>query len=153
MPTEANVVAGLYPFGSYGPAAGVAGAAVSDETDVEAAGAVAAAADGDVSLSASALAGEFGKAPGAVPAVAAGDVTGIDMLGGRFGKPATPAFAAGAPAAARFVDDGEAAGVRPAIATGVGVDWLDGSLGSAERATADASGKASFFQNAHFGPD
>ena len=107
-------------------------------------------------MSASALAGEFGKAPGAVAAVAAGDVTGIDMLGGSVGKPATPAVAAGAagvPAAARLVDDGEAAGVRPAIATGVGVDWLEGSLGSAERATADASGTASFFQNAHFGPD
>ena len=152
----------MYPFGSYGPAAGAAlGDAVSDETEAPAGGAVAAraagaAAFGAVSLSASALAGEFGRAPGAVAAVAAGDVTGIDMLGGRVGKPATPAVApgaAGVPAAARLVDDGEAAGVRPATATGVGVDWLDGNFGSAVRATADASGRASFFQNAHFGPD
>jgi hypothetical protein len=60
----------------------------------------------------------------------------------------------GAFAAARFADDGGAAGVRPATATACGADCADGSVGSAERATADASGAESCFQNAQLcGPD
>jgi hypothetical protein len=55
-------------------------------------------------------------------ATVAEDVTGIDMLGGSAGVPAAAEPAAGEAAAARFVDDGGAAGVRPAIATGCGVD-------------------------------
>jgi len=59
----------------------------------------------------------------------------------------------GAPAAARFVDDGGAAGVRPAIATACGVESAEGSLGVAERATADESfGASSFFHQAKRGP-
>ena len=84
---------------------------------------------------------------------AAVDVAGVDMLGGSGGKPATVEAAAGEPAAARFADDGGAAGVSPAIATGCGVDCAEGNLGSADRATADASGAASCFQNAQVGPD
>jgi hypothetical protein len=61
--------------------------------------------------------------------------------------------ALGAPAAARFVEDGDAAGVRPAIATGWGVDCADGNFGSAERATAEASGAESCFHHAQRGPD
>jgi hypothetical protein len=53
-----------------------------------------------------------------VPAKVADGVTGIDMLGGTGGKPATAGLAAGEFVAARFADDGGAAGVRPAIATG-----------------------------------
>jgi hypothetical protein len=76
------------------------------------------------------------------------DVTGMDMLGGRAGVPATADLAAGEPTAAKFADDGGAAGVRPAMATGCGVDCVDGNVGSADRATADESGAASCFQNA-----
>jgi hypothetical protein len=78
----------------------------------------------------------------------ADDVTGIDMLGGSAGVPATAAAPAGDLAAARFADDGGAAGVKPATATGCGADCAEGSVGSAERATADASGAESCFQNA-----
>jgi hypothetical protein len=60
-----------------------------------------------------------------------------------------------APTAAMLVDDGEAAGVRPATSTGCGVVCADGSCGaSAERATADVSdGAASFFHQAQRGLD
>ena len=84
----------------------------------------------------------------------ADDVTGMDILGGRAGVPATAEAAAGEFAAAKFADDGGAAGVRPAMATGCGADCADGTVGSAERATADASGAESCFQNAQpCGPD
>jgi hypothetical protein len=49
-------------------------------------------------------------------------VKGIDMLAEVAGAPATGVVALGVPAAARFADDGGAAGVKPAIATGCGVD-------------------------------
>jgi len=61
---------------------------------------------------------------------------------------------AGALAAARFADDGETAGVKPATATACGVDCEDGNLGVAERATTDvSSGAVSFFHQAVRGPD
>jgi hypothetical protein len=49
-------------------------------------------------------------------------VTGIDKLGRPAGVPATAELAAGEFIAARFADDGGAAGVKPATATGSGVD-------------------------------
>jgi hypothetical protein len=59
----------------------------------------------------------------------------------------------GVPAAARFAAEGDAAGFRPGTST-AGDGCADGSCGSAERATADASGVAgSDFHQAHFGPD
>src|SRR5262249_7769497 len=75
------------------------------------------------------------------------------MLGGICGNPVSPALGAGDFAAARLAEDGGAAGVSPAMATGCGVDCADGNTGSAERATADASGAPSCFQNAQRGPD
>ena len=75
----------------------------------------------DVILSASELAA-FGYAACGALANVAFDVTGMDMLGGRAGVRATADVAAGEPAAARLADDGGAAGVRPATATGCGVD-------------------------------
>lgn len=75
------------------------------------------------------------------------------MLGRVGVAPATGVVAPGAPAAARLADDGGAAGVSPAIATGCGVDCADGNFGSAERATAEASGAESCFHHAHPGPD
>lgn len=77
------------------------------------------------------------------------------MLGGVAAAvvPAMGVVALEVPAAARFVDDGDAAGVRPAIATGWGVDCAEGSFGSADRATAEASGAESCFHHAQRGPD
>ena len=57
-------------------------------------------------------------------------------------------------AAARFVDDGDAAGVKPAIATACGFDCAEGNSGFADRATADvSSGALSCFHQAKRGPD
>ena len=108
-----------------------------------------------MSLSASELAGlgAPGKVAAGAPATAPAGVTGIDMLGGVAVAPAAGVAAPGVPAAARFVDDGDAAGVRPAIATGWGVDCADGNFSSAERATAEASGAESCFHHAQRGPD
>ena len=75
----------------------------------------------DVSLSASDWRRLDTRLAGALANVA-DDVTGMDMLGGSAGEPATAEPAAGEFAAARFADDGGAAGVRPAMATGCGVD-------------------------------
>jgi hypothetical protein len=76
-------------------------------------------------LSASEPAG-LGVPPGSVAigvrAIVAEGVKGIDMLGGVAAAPAIGVVGAGVPAAARFADDGGAAGVKPAIATGCGVD-------------------------------
>ena len=58
-----------------------------------------------------------------------------------------------APAAAKFADDGGAAGVKPATATACGVDCAEGSAGAAERATTDESGAWSCFHHAQRGPD
>ena len=52
----------------------------------------------------------------------ADDVTGMDMFGGSAGVPTATGLAVGEFAAARFAEDGGAAGVRPATATGCGVD-------------------------------
>ena len=86
---------------------------------------------------------------GVALAVIAGDVdliSGIET-GGGLGGPAAAAVAAvaavaGVAAAARLVDDGEAAGVSPATATACGLDCAEGSSGFAERATADESSGA-----------
>jgi hypothetical protein len=60
----------------------------------------------------------------------------------------------GAPAAAMLVEDGGAAGCRPAGSTAAGVDWLDGSAGAADRASSDVSSAASFgFHQAHLALD
>ena len=106
-------------------------------------------------MSASEFAGLGGPGYVAVGALATvpADVTGIDMPAGDAAAPATGVTALGVPAAARFAEDGGAAGVRPAIATACGVDCADGNFGSAERATAEASGALSCFQNAQRGPD
>ena len=72
----------------------------------------------------------------------ADDVTGIEIFGG----------AAAEPAAAKFADDGGAAGARPATATACGVACDEGSTGSAERAVRDASGALSCFHHAQRGP-
>jgi hypothetical protein len=57
-------------------------------------------------------------------------------------------------AAAKFVDDGGAAGVNPATATGWGVDWVEGNAGVADRATTEASsGGFSCFHHAKRGAD
>jgi hypothetical protein len=74
----------------------------------------------DVILSASELAAFGYVAWGALATVDA--VIGIDMLGGTAGVRAAAGAAVGEFAAARFADDGGAAGVRPAMATGCGVD-------------------------------
>lgn len=75
----------------------------------------------DVSLSANELAA-FGYAACGALAKLPDDVTGIDMLGGSAGVLIPATGVAGEPAAARFADDGGAAGVSPATATGWGVD-------------------------------
>lgn len=92
--------------------------------------------------------GEAGAAPAVVAEGGAGvdGVTGIETDGG-VGGPAAAAVAAVAPIAgvadaAKFVDDGGAAGVNPATATACGLDWAEGSSGFAERATADESSGA-----------
>jgi hypothetical protein len=64
----------------------------------------------------------FGYAACGALANVADDVTGMDMLGGRAGVPTATELAPGEFAAARFADDGGAAGVRPATVTGCGVD-------------------------------
>jgi hypothetical protein len=134
MPLEAKAALGLYAFGSYGPATGGADAAAIG-ADVAAPGAIVGsepvgrtglvafviALGEDVSLSANALAA-FGYAAGGAPANVADEVTGIDTLAGIGGKPATAEPAAGELVAARFADDGGAAGVSPATATGFGED-------------------------------
>ncbi len=86
---------------------------------------------------------------GAVFAAIAGDVdrvSGIE-IGGGVGGPAAAAVAAvavvaGVPAAARLVEEGDAAGVNPATATACGLDCAEGSSGFAERATTDESSGA-----------
>jgi hypothetical protein len=92
---------------------------------------------------------------GALASVAA-DVTGIETDGGTApaggavpGKAGVAPATCG-PAAARFVEEGGVAGVSPATATACGEDCDDGSVGFAERATADeSSGFArSFFHQA-----
>jgi hypothetical protein len=59
------------------------------------------------------------------------------------------------PAAARFAEDGGAAGCNPVAAIACGVDCADGSAGgAAERATSDeSSGAFSDFHQAQRGPD
>jgi hypothetical protein len=75
-------------------------------------------------------------------AIMAGDVAGREI----------PA-ALGVPAAARFVDEGDAAGCKPGTSTG-GDFCADGNCGWADRATTDESVGASFgFHQAHCGPD
>ena len=134
-PVVANAALGLYALGSYGPPADGADAAASGCGDVEDEDNVGSDADGselvadfveafgvDTSLSASAFAGEFGYVAGGALAAAADDDTGMDMLGGSAGVAAAVELAAGEFAVARFADDGGVAGVRPAMATGCGVD-------------------------------
>jgi len=59
-----------------------------------------------------------------------------------------------APAAARFADDGEAAGCKPSAVGTCGVVCADGNVGSADRATTEVSaGISSVFHQAHRGPD
>lgn len=87
-------------------------------------------------------------AAGATVAANAGEAGGIVA-------PVAPVFtAAGEPAAAKLLDDGGVAGVKPAIATACGVDCAEGSAGAAERATTDeSSGAFSCFHQANRGAD
>jgi hypothetical protein len=58
------------------------------------------------------------------------------------------------PAAARFADDGGAAGCNSAGETACGVDCAEGKTGAAERAVSDvSSGAFSRFHHARRGPD
>src|SRR4051794_35507450 len=91
----------------------------------------------DVSLSASEFAGEKGGTCGL--AGVDGDVSRAEPVGVAAGDPE---------AAARFVDDGGEAGVRPATATACGVDCAEGSSGSFDLAMAAASAALSFFHQA-----
>jgi hypothetical protein len=93
-------------------------------------------------------------------ATAADDVTGIATDGDGGGIEAVSAPLAGgvavAPVAAdaRFVEDGDAAGVKPATATACGVACAEGSGVVAERATVEvSSGALSCFHQAKRGPD
>jgi hypothetical protein len=93
------------------------------------------------------------------------DVTGIvtegadgaaaEARGAADGAAVVPALATDVePAAAKLLEDGGVAGVRPATATACGVDCAEGSAGVAERATADeSSGALSCFHQAKRGAD
>jgi hypothetical protein len=77
-------------------------------------------------------------------AIVAGEVVGTDIVGvdGR------------APAAARFADEGGAAGCNVPASAICGVDCADGNAGAADRATSDVSSDASWgFHQAHREPD
>lgn len=76
----------------------------------------------DVSLSASALAGELGYAACGALASVFEELTGIDKFGNPAGVVGVAPALAGVPAAAKFADEGGAAGVKPATATAEGFD-------------------------------
>jgi hypothetical protein len=60
----------------------------------------------------------------------------------------------GAPAAAKFAEEGGAAGCNVPDSTTFGSVWVDGSAGAADRASTDASSDPSgCFHHAHRGPD
>lgn len=104
---------------------------------------------GNVVVGAVAIADECGTGT-----VAGGGATGVVPAGAAVAPSAPTTPVAGVPAAARFVDDGDAAGVRPATAAGCGVDCVDGNAGFAERATAEeSSGAFSRLNHANPGPD
>lgn len=112
----------------------------------------------DTNLSASPL--SLGNDVAGVAAIAAeggtGTVAGGCMAGAEVEETAAAPRVpdAGVLAAARFVDEGGAAGVRPATAAACGVDCDEGSAGFAERATADeSSGAFSRLNHANPGPD
>jgi hypothetical protein len=68
--------------------------------------------------------------------------------------PVAPAVAAAGAVDAKFIEDGDAAGVSPAIATASGFDCAAGCAGVAERAIAElSSGGFSCFHQAKRGPD
>jgi hypothetical protein len=74
----------------------------------------------------------------------AGEVVGTDVAGAVIG----------APAAARFADEGGAAGCNVPASAICGCDCADGNAGAADRATTDVSSDVSWdFHQAHRGPD
>lgn len=150
----------------YGPAetiGGVVGVGAAVAVAVAPAGGKVVAVDFgvDTNLSASpvslgnAVAGAAAiAAEGGTETIAGGVVIGGEVEGTAVAPIAPIAPVAGALAAARFVDDGGAAGVRPAMAVACGVDCDEGSAGFAERAMADeSSGVFSRLNHAKPGPD
>ena len=138
-------------MGSYGPAAGTLVAATGGPLFGILMPGIGEAAAAGVAVIAFRAAGEFAALGLPLGYWAAGAFARVpaEELGMEIAGPV-----GWVPAAARFAEEGGAAGCKPPDSTTCGVDWLDGSAGAADRASSDVSCDASFgFHQAHRGLD